>query len=182
MLMSVVHLKAQESFNGIYQEYLNGEATRSQTIDRLIQFLEHDHEHDDHDISKCLTPLMILMESERQETNKPIPLLLKAHLNNQASSAAEFISPSGKFRINYATAGRDTVPSDDFNNNLIPDYVEEVAAAADSSYNHEILTLGFTDPIGPGEVYDVFLEDLSNFGAYGLTNNRTTGSFPCKYR
>ena len=65
------------------------------------------------------------------------------------------------------------------NGNSIPDYVEEVAEAGDYSYNQEILTLGFTDPIDEGEVYDVYIEDLSNFGTYGLTNNNTVGSFPC---
>ena len=107
------------------------------------------------------------------------PLFLKTAPTKKDFSVNEFVSPSGKFKIHYATSGRHKVPLDDLNGNSIPDYVEEVAEAGDFSYNQEILTLGFTDPIDEGEVYDVYIEDLSNFGAYGLTNNSTVGSFPC---
>ena len=95
------------------------------------------------------------------------------------NATQEYISPSGKFRIHFETTGSNRVPSDDFNSNGIPDYIEEVAEAADSSYQHEIDTLGFTDPIGANEVYDVFVQNLANIGAYGLTNNRTSGSYAC---
>lgn len=130
-------------------------------------------------ISKCLTPFIIQIENETYEDDHPVIKQLLTSVPRTTQSAAEFISPSGKFRLHYETLGGDRVPSDDFNSNGIPDFVEEVAEAADSSYRHEVLNLGFTDPIAAGEVYDVFIQDLSNFGAYGLTNNRTSGSFPC---
>ncbi len=166
----------QNSFQNIHQQYLSGEKSRVETIDEMIHFLDTNHpEHDHHgEFSKCLTPLMILLEAENKEAFQ-----LKTVTQRPTSSLVEYISPSGKFRINYVTSGRDAVPSDDFNSNGIPDFVEEVAEASDSSYYHEIVTLGFTDPISEFEVYDVFIEDLSGFGAYGLTNNRTSGSFPC---
>lgn len=138
--------------------------------------VSHDH---DHEFIKCLTPLIIQLHNEAVDPNHPFIQKLKSNPQPSFQSHAEFLSPSGKFRIHYVTVGSDRVPSDDFNSNGIPDYVEEVAEAADSSYNHEIMTLGFTNPINDGEVYDIFIENLANFGAYGLTNNRTSGSFAC---
>lgn len=181
LLLSVVssatQLKAQETFHDIYEKYLRGETTRIHTIEHMMEHLEHDHS--EHDFIKCLTPLMILIENERQESSFSNPLFLKTAPAKKDFSVNEFVSPSGKFQIHYATSGRHQVPLDDLNGNTIPDYVEEVAEAADYSYNQEILTLGYSDPIDEGEVYDVYIEDLSNIGTYGLTSNSTVGSFPC---
>jgi hypothetical protein len=178
LLLSVVssatQLKAQDTFQEIYYDYLRGETTRLQTIETMVHYLEHDHH--EHDIIKCLTPLIILMENEQQETNTSNPLSLKTAPNKTEFFTSEFISPSGKFRINYVTSGQHKVPLDDLNGNAIPDYVEEVAEAADYSYNHEIITLGFTDPIPERVVYDIFVRDMQY---YGLTNNRTSDTFPC---
>lgn len=177
VVSSATQLKAQETFQEIYEKYLRGETTRIHTIEHMMEHLEHDHS--EHDFIKCLTPLMILVENERQESSFSNPLFLKTAPAKKDFSVNEFVSPSGKFQIHYATSGRHQVPLDDLNGNTIPDYVEEVAEAADYSYNQEILTLGYSDPIDEGEMYDVYIEDLSNFGAYGLTNNSTVGSFPC---
>ena len=79
LLLSVVssatQLKAQETFQEIYEKYLRGETTRIHTIEHMIEHLEHDHS--EHDIIKCLTPLMILIENERQESSFSNPLFLK---------------------------------------------------------------------------------------------------------
>lgn len=139
----------------------------------------HTHNHNGKDFVKCLTPLIISLQNEEP----PLALSLKRafdQLDTPTTNAIqEYISPSEKFRIHFETTGSNRVPSDDFNSNGIPDYIEEVAEAADSSYRHEIDTLGFTDPIGANEVYDVFVQNLANIGAYGLTNNRTSGSYAC---
>ena len=45
-------LKAQVTFQDIYQDYLRGETTRLQTIETMAHYLEHDHH--EHDIIKCL--------------------------------------------------------------------------------------------------------------------------------
>ena len=178
LLLSVVssatQLKAQDTFQEIYYDYLRGETTRLQTIETMAHYLEHDHH--EHDIIKCLTPLIILMENEQQETNTSNPLFLKNAPNKTEFFTNEYISPTEKFRINYDTLGQHKVPLDDLNGNAIPDYVEKVAEAADSSYNHEIITLGFTDPIPERAVYDIFVRDMQY---YGVTNNSTVGIFPC---
>lgn len=178
-MMTVASLSAQSSFNKLYQNYLAGERNKVDTIEDMISHLKsYDHQNEN-EFTKCLTPLMILLESEKESLNDEFLQKLNEVSPRTNSSVAEFISPSGKFRIHYETSGSHAVPSEDINSNGIPDYVEEVAEASDSSYNHEILNLGFTDPIGDGEVYDIFIENLSSLGAYGLTNNRSTGSFPC---
>ena len=67
----------------------------------------------------------------------------------------------------------------DANENGIPDYVEWAAEAADSSYQLQINELGYPDPIPSGTSYDIYLKDLSSFGAYGLTNTSRNGIFSC---
>ena len=75
-------------------------------------------------------------------------------------------SPSGKFVLYYTLTGSDAVPSNDEDQNGIPDYVETAAVAADSSYKKMVLELGYTDPIPEGEMYRI---DFENMGFYGYT-------------
>ncbi|MBO6535424.1 MAG: T9SS type A sorting domain-containing protein [Balneolaceae bacterium] len=160
---------------GVNAEVQNPELVIFQHFDSTGS-LNHSH---DHSFIKCLTPLIISLNDQESEISPALKTAFNALDAPRSFSASEYISPGGKFRIHYETSGSHRVPSDDFNSNGIPDYVEEIAEAADSSYQHEIVTLGFTDPIGDGEVYDVFVQNLANIGAYGLTNNRTSGSFSC---
>jgi len=91
----------------------------------------------------------------------------------------QYLSESGKFTIHYVTNGIDTVPSMDDNEDGIPDFVEWAAEAADSSYQLQINELGYPDPIPAGASYDIYLKDLSSYGAYGLTNTSRSGIFAC---
>ncbi len=166
-------LSAQQS------DDVTDELNPAKTVKKFFSHSAHSFQNHEHSFVKCLTPLIISLQND----DSNVPTALKSAFDQvdirETLASEEYISPSGKFRIYYETSGTDRVPSDDFNTNGIPDYIEEVAEAADSSYQHEIITLGFTDPIGAGEVYDVFVQNLANVGAYGLTNNRTSGSFAC---
>nr|NIT61942.1 T9SS type A sorting domain-containing protein [Fodinibius sp.]NIV16551.1 T9SS type A sorting domain-containing protein [Fodinibius sp.]NIY30522.1 T9SS type A sorting domain-containing protein [Fodinibius sp.] len=82
-------------------------------------------------------------------------------------------SPDGYFSIHYETSGTHAVPPEDSDSDGIPDYVEEVAAAADSSYRHEVNQLGYTDPIPQGQTYDIEIQNLENI--YGRTIAPGTG-------
>ena len=85
-----------------------------------------EHDHDEHGLIKCLTPLIVLMENEQQETNTSKPLLfLKNAPNKTEFFTNEYISPTGKFGINYVTSGQHKVPLDDLNDNAIPDYMKK---------------------------------------------------------
>lgn len=132
-------------------------------------------------IVKCLTPLVANHSADSlyealgfTPTNIP-----KLGVSSLALTDQQFISKSGKFTIHYSTTGTDAVPLADENSNSIPDYVEWVAIAADSSYSVQILELGYPDPIPMGSRYDIYLKDLSGYGAYGLTNTSRFGLFPC---
>lgn len=83
-------------------------------------------------------------------------------------NAEMFLSSSGKFKIFYEISGTHAVPLDDNNGNSIPDYVEWVGEAFDSSYAHTINTLQFTDPIPSGGTYHVYLKNTGN--VYGTTH------------
>jgi len=106
------------------------------------------------------------------------------------------VSPSGKFKIFYTTKGRDSVDVTDSigygtggqpsswrerhsSPNGVPDYVDEVAFALDSSWSMIIDRFGFPEPIptpGPdGETdrYNVVIECISDYNydceGYGVT-------------
>ncbi len=162
---------AQKTFDNIYQEYNNEGISRQDAIQRMIHSLEHGEHSHEGSITKCLTPLIMLLNSENMEA-----LHLEKATTTDLAFDTTYLSSSGKFRIHYYTTGSDAVPLEDINNNMTPDYIEEVAAAADSSYTHEITNLGFTDPILDGTVYDIFVKDLQ---FYGLTNRSTSGSYAC---
>ncbi len=131
-------------------------------------------------ITKCLTPFLkddslATLRFGYQSYNWQ-NLITSDISTNQRQ---EYLSESGKFRIHYVTEGVDAVRDGDANENGIPDYVEWTAEAADSSYQLQINELGYPDPIPGGTSYDIYLKDLSSFGAYGLTNTSRNGIFSC---
>src|SRR5579883_2966291 len=86
------------------------------------------------------------------------------------------VSPSGRFRIHYDTAGSDAPDPTDNNHNGIPDYIDAVAQICDSSYNEEISILKYSSPPGDGNrggdsLYDIYVSDLFDLNGryYGLT-------------
>ena len=131
-------------------------------------------------ITKCLTPFL--------KDDSLATLRFGYHFDKwqtpitsdiSTNQRQEYLSKSGKFSIHYVTEGVDAVHSGDANENGIPDYVEWAAEAADSSYQLQINELGYPDPIPSGTSYDIYLKDLSSFGAYGLTNTSRNGIFSC---
>jgi hypothetical protein len=85
--------------------------------------------------------------------------------DRRAQTQALLVSPSGKFRLNYDTAGPNAVPLEDLNGNGIPDYVERAAQFADESWQLQVSEQGFRDPVG-SVPYDIFFEEM---GFYGYT-------------
>ncbi len=90
-----------------------------------------------------------------------------------------YITPSSQFKIHYAVDGLDAVPPADQNGNTIPDFVEETAAAFDSSYEFEINRLGYRSPPDDagvdGPECDVYIQSLMA-RIYGFTTGE--GSVP----
>ncbi|MTI87763.1 MAG: T9SS type A sorting domain-containing protein [Balneolaceae bacterium] len=124
---------------------------------------------------KCLTPAYMMLERHRHELSNEALQKIEAYAaQTQRASQEVYYSASGKFAIHYDTSGENAVPDGDENLNDVPDYVEWVGQAADSSYRHEVLALGFRDPVPPGSTYNVYLSSLGA-GYYGRTNQASGG-------
>ncbi len=153
-------------------EFYAGKITADEAVSKQLELFRDARSHGNH--LKCITPLNIFVNKNKEALSEGILNDFKQTIGSPSlQSAATYISESGKFEINYDLVGGDAVPPADNNDNSVPDYVEWVAEAADSSYRHEVETLGFTDPIPNGSSYKVYIRDL---GAYGLT--RTSPADP----
>ncbi len=152
------------SIDQLKQEFNEGKISAQIVADEYLELLNGDS------FFKCGTPGSIFIEMHKDQISESthqkalaIPSYFKSSLATQT-----YISDLGKFEISYETTGRNAVPLADGNGNSVPDYVEWVAIAMDSSYKHEVLTLGFPDPIPPGQAYEVY---LANIGPYGTTTS-----------
>ena len=72
-----------------------------------------------------------------------------------------FDSPDGRYRIHYSLTGTDAVPAFDGDSNGVPDWIEDVAVYADSSWRHEVLNMGYFEPPSDGNAggsshYDLY--------------------------
>ena len=83
-------------------------------------------------------------------------------------------SKGGFFRIHYTLNGANAVPETDTNGNGVPDYIESMGTAFDSTRSVTCGTRGFRVPLlDPGEkAFHVYVYDLK--GKYGIT-------FPSKF-
>jgi hypothetical protein len=118
------------------------------------------------DIEKCFTPQIV------QAYQAGVRLKTPKQIGDGMHTAAIYLSPSGKFRLNYVTTGADAVPTADANSNGVPDYVEKAALYADQSYQMMVVQQGFRDPIG-ATPYQIYFEDL-NFYGYTQPSGGTT--------
>lgn len=77
-----------------------------------------------------------------------------------------YISPESNFAIHYDTLLTNAVPSEDLNDNDIPDYVERVGIYADSAFR-AYTNMGYLPAPSDGDqYYDIYLLQI---GAYGAT-------------
>ncbi len=156
----------------VMDEYYAGKITADEAVSKQLELFREARSSGNH--LKCVTPLNIFVDKNKDALSEGTLNDFEQTIGSASlQSAATYISPSGKFEIIYEVVGPDAVPTADNNDNSVPDYVEWVAEAADVSYEYEIETLGFTDPIPNGSTYKVYIRDL---GAYGLT--RTSPSDP----
>ncbi len=124
---------------------------------------------------KCGTPAHMDLHKNRSQISAGTIARIES-MSSQPSqlSTESYTSASGRFQINYTTSGENAVPTEDANNNGTPDYVEWTAQAADSSYHHEVQTLGYSDPIpDPNDPYQIYFENIGFYG-YTETSNGST--------
>ncbi len=126
---------------------------------------------------KCFTGILEEYRSLRGSLAPATATALDAMLASPGAAgkvAATYTSPAGYFTLTYSTSGGNAVPSADVNPaNGVPDYVERVAEYADSSWNAEIVHMGFEAPVVGGGTYAI---SFQNMGAYGYTVSTGGGS------
>jgi hypothetical protein len=119
---------------------------------------------------KCGTSLVREYLDLRDRLASDVIATIETYLAPPAGEARlSHFSPSGLFRINYATTGGDAVPGEDADGNYVPDFVERVAEYLDYSLDFECNQLGFeTPPFQADAAYmSIYLADLD--GVYGFT-------------
>lgn len=178
--------KRLESLQSIEKSYKNGQLSLDTKM--LYQFklltkpseLPEAYRTDELSFLKCATPQMISYYHHRDKLRPATIAEIESMKSRSLQAAETYLSASGKFEITYETTGEDAVPPDDNNSNSVPDYVEWVAQAADSSWRHQINTLGYTDPVfGDSSPYPIFIEVPFSQNVYGYTdtgNNRGLAS------
>ena len=165
----------------IQQSFLRGEMDADVATLKQFRLLYAGRDgQTEYTLHKCATPVHMFVHRFRDQIStsvlKEVEGYQQASEYRKNSMTQTYISPSGKFQIEYEISGPDSVSVIDNDENGVPDYVDLVAESADSTYRHEILTLGFTDPIPEGSTYRIVLENISFYG-----ETRTTGSSPQTY-
>ncbi len=130
-------------------------------------------------IYKSATPILLEVRKSWPELSPQTQATLKALLA-RPSRPYSYDSPEGHFKIHYDTVGTHKVPTADSNSNSIPDYVENLALYADSSYRTMITYLGYRIPPSDGSAggdakYDIYTE---NMPYYGYTQPELPGPQP----
>lgn len=120
---------------------------------------------------RCMTPVLMEFENAKDDLSDATISEIESLITiNSSASTQSHLSPSGNFILHYEVEGQDAVPLNDADGNGTPDYIEKAAFAADSSYRHEVETIGFMDFL-KSDPYEIYFLD---FGFYGTT--RSSGS------
>ena len=119
-------------------------------------------------IQKSATPILLEVRKSWPGLSPQTQTVLKTLLA-RPSEPYSYDSPEGHFKIHYDTTGINKVPTTDANSNGIPDYVENLALYADSSYRTMITYLGYRIPPSDGSAggdgkYDIYTEDMPYYG------------------
>jgi hypothetical protein len=134
---------------------------------------------------KCAMSILTEAKMKFDSLSPKTQSLLKGYLSRPSLSGAKtYDSPSGYFKIHYATIGSDTVYQASVDTNPadgVPDYVNKCGQIFDSVLYFETVTLGYqsppTDGTGGGDSrYDVYLMALSN--VFGYTQPEQPSPYP----
>ena len=135
---------------------------------------------------KCLTPVVSSVKFYEPYLSRNAKAAL-SFLFSRPQLPKSYLSPSGLFRVHYTTEGSDAVPTEDKDEDGIPDFVQEVASTFDSVYVLEVEILGYPEPIKDGgeggdDAWDVYLHDMGHLNTYGFTNpERRVGNSSTSY-
>ena len=123
---------------------------------------------------KCGTDLMRRYADLRPSLSAETVRMFDERLTPVASpSKAAYTSPLGHFTLTYATSGTDAVPSTDVDPaNGVPDFVDRIAGYLDTSWETEIVDMGFTAP--PTHPYPISFESMSYYGYTTVVSGTAT--------
>jgi hypothetical protein len=104
------------------------------------------------------------------------PAAAKAGEQNRPSLPNEQTHGDERFFIHYTLSADDAVDAADANGNSVPDYVEQVLEALNTTYQVEVVQLGWAPPpadLGEGgdTRFDVYLENLIPMGISGYADS-----------
>ena len=118
---------------------------------------------------KSSTSLLVQIRS-RWNDFSPDQRSILQFLLSRPNLPESYVTPSGLFKIHYATTGYNAVSPDDLDYSGIPDYIEEISNSFDYVYTVEVEQLGFNPPPSDdntdGPEWDVYIK---NIDAYGYT-------------
>lgn len=163
-------------FNKIVSDFSSGKITRQEAVMQKIYYgfdkakLKPEYKISSDIPAKCATGILIDYYQNKNLFSTSQQNEIESYFKKSSFyslSAFSYISPSGKFELTYDVTGDNAVPSQDANNNDIPDYVEKIAEYFDHSWSVLIDTL-LQLPIPLGEQkYQIGFEDM---GYYGYTD------------
>jgi len=130
-------------------------------------------------LERCATPMLREAFRELPQFSPSIQAAIRGVMA-RPTRAFQYDSPSGYFKIHYDTLGTNAVPTADGNANGIPDYVEKLGEYADSSWAHQVVTLGWRPPPpdngnGGDDRFDIYTESMYY---YGYTQPENPGPAP----
>ena len=127
----------------------------------------------DHKWATCGTPELMAAHANRdllpEKTRRGLALF-----QTRPSTQSQYTSPSGRFRIHYDTNGTHAVEQTDLTGNGVPDYVDAVAATADSTWSFQVDQLGYQSPRtdntagGGRDEVDIYIREFGSRGFYGI--------------
>jgi hypothetical protein len=124
---------------------------------------------------KCGTEFLLQLHANRASLSVQQRSILDAYLSRPDLTHA-IVSPTGRFRIHYDTSGYNAVPSDDADQDGVPDYVQEAAKAFERAYRVIVDSLGYNPAPDDGGIdgpeYDVYILNLPALYGETVLENR----------
>lgn len=178
MFLSIFPLQAQQRIDpdhnhnqDIYQQIERDFEEGRLNLDQKVLFkfyattspkkLPPDYQKEHTSPIKCGTPAILDFQQNRSKLSRATISEIESAMTPQTNAVETHISPSGRFEIEYETSGEHAVPSEDSDQDGIPNYVEKAAAAADSSYRHMVQNLGYSNPVPGDETYSIEIRNLA---------------------
>lgn len=163
-------------FRNLDEALSRGDITRQQALIEKIRFaqLAVHHQGDDFIPIKCAAPLHAEYLRIRDQLPASFVTEIEPYVERpETSHLQEYTSGDGHFILYYETEGDHAVPSESTIEPGVPDYIYKAAAAADSSYRHQVERIGFVD-FHRGDPYEIYFE---NIGFYGTTTSSGSTSY-----